>query len=916
MKKVVFVLIDGLADLSVPNLNNETPLKYSKTPNMDKIAYNGLNGLMDPVEPGLGCGSDTAHLSIFGYDPRTYYEGRGSFETMGAGLDMKIGDIAFKSNFATLEGDIVTSRRADRNFENIGPKFCHFLNEKMKERLVKIYPEHEIKFKYSTEHRCGIRIRGPNLSNKITNTDPLKDNLPLLKSKPKNDSKEALFSSKLINDISRVISEELTNHEINKIREKEGKTLANIILFRGCGVRINAENFEKRHQLKSFMIAPTAIIKGLGMTFDMKIVNSKGGTGDYHTDLNSKRVALIDTFKNNIDLNFGFLHVKAVDDAGHDKNLDLKIEFIEKIDLMIGDILNDLKGLNDGNFLFVVTGDHSTPVLIGDHSYEPVPFSIWDLKSDKRDSVECFSEIEAAKGNLGRFSGLQVMKIIKSFLKFVETTAKSTAKKKFPFKTLIFGSGLAYLLYKIQTYKPKENKEIKEHDEAVEEIIEKLKKGYEAETADKPKGLFHRLISMIQLSFRVLLLSLKFTPIISTYPLTFISESYKLYWYELLVSTFRSCGATFVKLGQWIATRPDIFDPYLANAMKQLHYIGNVHSFEETKEIIQKAFGKDLDDIFVDFDEVPIASGAIAQVYKAKLKNDVNIEVAVKIRHPGIEKTISQDLQLLKSFANFVGQFSTFKPLNLEGNITTFSRTMIEQIDLKVEADNLEQFIENFKEIDSVTFPKPIHQFCHPLVLVETWEQGTPIGHFINDDVETKPLRTKLASIGIVLYLKMLIDNFLHGDLHPGNIFVKLDKNNNPSLVVLDVGMVAKLKETDRKNLMRLFTSVIQHHGEDAAECLIEKNQITKGEIPLNIQMFKQELGEFFDFLADLSTPQVEMGKSFSKCLELGRKHNVKIDPTLATALVGSCIIEGMGRQLNPHIDFIKESAPKGIFAT
>ena len=375
---------------------------------------------MDPVEPGLACGSDTAHLSIFGYDPRIYYEGRGSFETMGAGLEMKLGDIGFKCNFATLENDIVTSRRADRNFEMIGPNFCDFLNEKMQEVFVNKYPEHEISFKYATEHSCGIRIRGPNLSNKITNTDPLKDNLPLLLSKPKDDSKEAIFSSNLINNISKVISEELTNHQINQERKKEGKSLANIILFRGCGVRINAENFEKKHNLKSFMIAPTAIIKGIGMTFDMKIVDSKGGTGDYHTDLNSKRVALIDTFKNEKNLNFGFLHVKAVDDAGHDKNLELKIKFIEKIDLMIGDILNDLKLLIDekkDDFLIVVTGDHSTPVLIGDHSFEPVPFMICDLKNEEKgDEVEFFSEVDSAYGDLGRFSGLQVMKIIKYFL--------------------------------------------------------------------------------------------------------------------------------------------------------------------------------------------------------------------------------------------------------------------------------------------------------------------------------------------------------------------------------------------------------------------------------------------------------------------------------------------------------------------
>jgi 2,3-diphosphopglycerate-independent phosphoglycerate mutase len=387
---------------------------------------------MDPVEPGYGCGSDTAHLSIFGYDPRVYYSGRGSLETMGSGLDMKIGDIGFKSNFATIKDGIVISRRADRNFEMIGPIFCEFLNQKMKEHFEIMYPKHEILFKYSTEHRCGIRIRGPNLTNTISNTDPLKDGLPLLESKSLENSVDSKFSSDMINNISKVITDELLNHEINKQRESEGKPMANAVLFRGCGVRINAPNFEEKHKLKSFMIAPTAIIKGLGMTFDMDIVVSKGGTGDYHTDLNSKRIALVDTFKNKPEYDFGFLHIKAVDDAGHDGNLDLKIKFIQKIDVMIGDILKDLEEINNGEFLIVVTGDHSTPVELGDHSYEPVPFAIWDILGKEKDKVEVFSEIEACKGDLGRFSGLQVMNIIKSFLKYSTNHFHRHEDKKLP----------------------------------------------------------------------------------------------------------------------------------------------------------------------------------------------------------------------------------------------------------------------------------------------------------------------------------------------------------------------------------------------------------------------------------------------------------------------------------------------------
>jgi 2,3-diphosphopglycerate-independent phosphoglycerate mutase len=129
-KRVAFVLIDGLGDVSLPRLGYKTPLQAAKLPNLDGIASAGVNGLMDPVEVGLACGSDTAHLSLLGYDPRVYYRGRGAFESMGAGLAMSPGDIAFKSNFATLDEEtgIVTSRRADRHFEEEGPILCAALD--------------------------------------------------------------------------------------------------------------------------------------------------------------------------------------------------------------------------------------------------------------------------------------------------------------------------------------------------------------------------------------------------------------------------------------------------------------------------------------------------------------------------------------------------------------------------------------------------------------------------------------------------------------------------------------------------------------------------------------------------------------------------------------------------------------------
>lgn len=176
---------------------------------------------MDPVEPGLACGSDTAHLSILGYNPRQCYRGRGSFEAMGAGLEMELGDVAFKCNFASLEepivgpdagrqesetrtlgekhkersgiheGTLVKKRRVDRNFPTWGIPLCDYLNG----LRLPSFPQVQVAVSYATEHRCGVRLRGPGLTDQISGTDPLKDNLPLRNSIALNKTSAAEVSS-------------------------------------------------------------------------------------------------------------------------------------------------------------------------------------------------------------------------------------------------------------------------------------------------------------------------------------------------------------------------------------------------------------------------------------------------------------------------------------------------------------------------------------------------------------------------------------------------------------------------------------------------------------------------------------------------------------------------------------------------
>jgi len=426
-KKLVFILIDGVGDIAHPKTNMETPLAYADIKNIDSISKHGINGLMDPVEPGLACGSDTAHMSLLGYDPRKHYMGRGAFESIGAGIDMIPGDIAFKSNFAILDKEtgIVTSRRADRNFEKPGPILCNALNG----LTLPNFPGYSVTVKYATEHRCGVRVSGPGLSNQITGTDPLKDNLPLIHCKPTDNSKEAEFTSRLVNELSDTISEILLKHPYNEERKKEGKPLVNCVLLRGCGCCIDVPSIEKLHGLKSFMIAPTCIIAGLGATLKIDIVKVPGATGDYHTDFNAKGEHFFKTITDKEkNYTFGFLHMKAVDDASHDDRPDLKTKFLNDIDKMLGVLINNLiedEKKNDVEYTILITGDHTTPMLLKDHSCEPVPFCIAKIKSLYKDisntnllvdDVESFSEINVGKGLLGRFLGLDAMTIAKNYM--------------------------------------------------------------------------------------------------------------------------------------------------------------------------------------------------------------------------------------------------------------------------------------------------------------------------------------------------------------------------------------------------------------------------------------------------------------------------------------------------------------------
>ena len=281
---------------------------------------------------------------------------------------------------------------------------------------IKGFEEYKITVKHATEHRCGLKITGPGLSFHIEGTDPLKDNLTLLKAEAWDiNDKNAVKTAEIVNAASDMIYNILSLHPINLERIRNNKRPANLLLLRGAGVKLNVRRFDDVYGIKSFFIAPTAIIKGLGITIDSFIINVPGATGDIHSDHQAKFDTAINILKNQ-DFDFGFLHIKAIDDLAHDKNIQDRVTLIEQIDEMIGTTVEQLS-----NTIVIVTGDHSTNVLIGDHSFEPVPFVIAFTQNYKKIEGNLkFNEIDCAKGRLGRFPGSEIMPLILRYRNYIK----------------------------------------------------------------------------------------------------------------------------------------------------------------------------------------------------------------------------------------------------------------------------------------------------------------------------------------------------------------------------------------------------------------------------------------------------------------------------------------------------------------
>ncbi len=376
--KIVLLVMDGLGGLPL-TAGGQTELESASTPNLDKLAAEGVTGRSIPVRPGITPGSGPAHLSLFSYDPVVFDVGRGVLEALGIGFPLQANDLAARGNFATVDANgLLTDRRAGR----IPTEECERLTAKLQAQTSLQDEGYEIFVKPVKEHRFVLVIRGEGLGGQLTDTDPQvvgKAPLPVRdESNTPAGANTAALVNKWLAQARAVLADE---------------PRANALNLRGLAQDPRLPQFGDIFGLRAAAIAVYPMYRGVAKLVGMKVI-------DFAGDRPSHEVAALRQVWQDYD--FFFIHIKKTDSYGEDGNFDAKVHEIEAVDQIIPDIL-----ALDPNVL-IVTGDHSTPAAMRSHSHHPVPTLIWG-PGVLPDQTTRFGERATEQGGLGLFHATQII---------------------------------------------------------------------------------------------------------------------------------------------------------------------------------------------------------------------------------------------------------------------------------------------------------------------------------------------------------------------------------------------------------------------------------------------------------------------------------------------------------------------------
>lgn len=393
--KYIVVLGDGMADYPIDELNQKTPLEYANTPVMDELAQKSEIGQVHTIPAGMKPGSDTANLSVLGYDPKKYYTGRSPLEALSIGVPMKDTDIAIRCNIVTVsdeEADYKDKKMIDHSAGEISTEDADVLIQAVQEA----FGNEMFRFYTGTSYRhLLIWDKGS-----VVELTPPHDILTKT-------IRNYLPKEKLLADMMEKSYEILNNHPINVAREKAGLNKANSLWFWGAGTKPTLDNFTEKTGKRGVMISAVDLLKGIGVGAGLKNIIVEGADGTLETNYEGKAQAAVDALtKDGYD--FAYIHVEAPDEMGHQGSVERKIKSIEYLDQRVIRVVKEGMDASGEEYRMLILPDHPTPIALRTHTSDPVPYMLFD-STNHGSRMWHYNEREAASSGIDMPSGAALM---------------------------------------------------------------------------------------------------------------------------------------------------------------------------------------------------------------------------------------------------------------------------------------------------------------------------------------------------------------------------------------------------------------------------------------------------------------------------------------------------------------------------
>ena len=398
--KYVVILGDGMADWPLDEINGETPLSCAKTPVMDALAKVSEIGTVATIPEGMAPGSDTANLSVMGYDPKKYYTGRSPLEALSIGVDMKDTDVVYRCNIVTLSEEEVPYEEQtilDHSSDEIRTEDAVVLLEAVSRELA----DETYQFYTGTSYRhCMVWDKG-----QVLDLTPPHDVLT-------QKIGQYLPKDPVLRKMQERSYEILKNHPLNMKRKEQGLNPANSFWFWGAGTKPILTSFEDIYHKKGVMISAVDLLKGIAVGAEMDRIVVEGANGGLHTNYEGKAQAAVDALtKQGYD--FAYVHVEAPDEMGHQGSIEKKIQAIEYLDDRLIRLVKEGLDAAGEDYRMLILPDHPTPIKVRTHVAEPVPYLLYDSTA-LQDHNWHYNEKEASASGNTVAHGWDMMKYLLS----------------------------------------------------------------------------------------------------------------------------------------------------------------------------------------------------------------------------------------------------------------------------------------------------------------------------------------------------------------------------------------------------------------------------------------------------------------------------------------------------------------------